>query len=70
MPDEAANPNRLTVFTNDMRECPALEAQGWRLSDIIILKFYPKLQPDLLDPKQYLVKYWRPAPQLKQDELL
>ena len=50
------------VFTNQPGEGVNYESQGWTLSDIIVLKFSPGLNPDPLHPKLYALKFWRPAP--------
>jgi hypothetical protein len=68
MPDEAPNPNRLIVFTNHPEEAVNYEAQGWTLSEILNMRCYPGLNPDILNRKQWGLRFWRPGPP-KQPEL-
>jgi hypothetical protein len=68
MPEEH-NPNRLIIFTNEPGDAASYEAQGWTLSDMLVMKFHPGLNPDLLHPKLYGLRFWRPEPP-KQGELL
>jgi hypothetical protein len=68
MPDESPNPCRLVIFTNDPGEAVNYEQQGWKMSDMLVLRFYLGLDPDLLNPKRYCLKFWRPEPE-RQPEL-
>jgi hypothetical protein len=63
----APNPNRLVIFTNSPNESLNPDPKVWTLSDMLVMKFHPG-QNDLINPKLYCLRYWRPAPP-KQPEL-
>ena len=67
MPDEAPNPNRLLIFTNEPSESLNPDPTVWTLSDMLVLRFYPG-QRELMNPKLYAIRFWRPVPP-KQPEL-
>jgi hypothetical protein len=67
--DTVCNPYRLVIFTNNPGDPPPPSNPSWTLSDMLVLKFYPGLNPDLLNPKLYALRFWKPAPP-KQPELL
>jgi hypothetical protein len=67
--DTLVNPNRLMIFTNQPDEAPPPSNPAWILSTLYVMKFYPGLNPDLLDRKLYGLFFWRPEP-TKQPELL
>jgi hypothetical protein len=69
MEEQSKNPCRLVIFTNHPEEAATYEAQGWTLSTVEVLKFQPGLNPDLLNPKRYALKMWKPEPE-KQPNLL
>lgn len=64
---EESNPNRLVIFTNSPSESLNPDPSVWTLSELLVLKFYPGMN-DLLNPKLYAQRYWRPEPP-KQREL-
>jgi hypothetical protein len=68
MPDEAPKPNRLVIFTNLPDESLNPDPEIWTLSDMLVMKFKPGMN-DLMNPKRYALRFWRPAPP-KQPELL
>lgn len=61
MPEEIPNPNRLIVFTNEPSESLNPDPAVWTLMDMIVLKFKPGMR-DLMNPKLYAQRYWRPEP--------
>jgi hypothetical protein len=67
--DSTSSSNRLMIFTNDPSEAEKYESEGWYLSQIYVLRFYPSMNPDLLNRKLYGLFFWRPEPK-KQPELL
>lgn len=69
MPEEATNPNRLLIFTDQPSDAATYEAKGWHMSDMLVMKFYPTLNPDWKNPKRYALKFWRQE-QPSQRELL
>lgn len=69
MPEEVSNPNRLLIFTNQPADAAIYESQGWKLCELLVLKFYPTLNPDWKNPKRYGLRFWRPEP-VKQPNLL
>ena len=68
IPNESTQSNRLVIFTNDPSESLNPNPTVWTLSDILVLRFHPGMQ-DLMNPKLYALRYWRPEPP-KQPELL
>ena len=68
MPDEAPNANWLVIFTNSPSESLNPDPSVWTMSDMLVLKFNPGMR-DLINPKLYAQRYWRPEPP-KQPELL
>jgi len=58
----------MTVFTDSPSESLNPDPKVWTLSDMLVLKFNPA-QRDLMNPKMYALRYWRPAPP-EQLELL
>ena len=54
------SPNRLLIFTDHPSDAAAYEARGWHMSDMLVLKFYPTLNPDWKNPKRYGLRFWRP----------
>lgn len=69
MTEEPLNPNRLLIFTDQPADAAAYESQGWKLCELLVLKFYPTLNPDWKNPKRYALKFWRPETP-KQGNLL
>ena len=61
-PSGQSNPYRLTVFTNTPSESLNPDPGIWTMSDMLVLRFHPGLNPDLMNPKLYALRYWRPAP--------
>ena len=62
MPDEAPNPNRLVIFTDFPSEALNPNSTVWTLSDMLVLRFHPGLNTDLLNRKLYAIRFWRPGP--------
>ena len=67
--DTFDNPYRLVIFTNQPGDPPPPSNPPWTLSDILVLKFHPGLNPDLMNPKLYALRFWKPVPP-KQGVLL
>jgi hypothetical protein len=61
LPDDDANPYRLTVFTNTPSESLNPDPEVWTLSDMLVLRFYPGMN-ELLNRKLYAIRFWRPEP--------
>lgn len=61
---------QLTICTDDPGATEAeYKAKGWHTGSLYVLRFYPSMQENLADPKQYALSFWRPLAE-RQPNLL